>query len=204
MEFEKLSEIQLDALKEVGNIGAGNAATALSQLLQRKINMDVPRVKVLPITDIPEVIGGAELLVAGVYLGVESTAPCNILFVVPVESARDLVNTLMGREKNADIDEMGHSALMEIGNILAGSYLNSLAMFTSLSFAPTVPDLAIDMAGAILTAVIYNLGDVADYTLVIETRFREDDAEVNGYFFLLPQPDSLQTILTALGVNSHE
>lgn len=203
-DLTKLSDLQLDALKEVGNIGAGNSATALSQLLQRKIDMEVPRVKVLPISDIPDSVGGAELIVAGVYLRVESTAPANILFVVPFDNARDLVNTLIGKDMNEAIDEMGQSALMEIGNILAGSYLNALSMITSLSFSPSVPALAIDMAGAILSAVVSNLGQVADYTLVIETKFKENDADVSGYFFLLPEPDSLSTILTALGVSSIE
>jgi chemotaxis protein CheC len=202
MDFNQLSELQLDALREIGNIGAGNAATALSQLIQRKIDMEVPRVKVLPITDIPDAVGGSELLVAGVYLGVESAAPSNILFVLPVTNAKKIVNSLMGKDFDAEIDDMGHSALMEIGNILAGSYLNALAMFTSLTFVPSVPALAIDMAGAILSAVIINLGEVADYALVIETRFKEDEADVSGYFFLLPEPHSLQIILGALGVNS--
>ncbi|MDW7675582.1 MAG: chemotaxis protein CheC [Bacillota bacterium] len=202
MDYNKLSDLQLDALKEIGNVGAGNAATALSQLLQKKIDMEVPRVKVMPTTDIPDAVGGSELLVAGVYLRVESTAPSNILFVLPIENAQKLVNALMGKEEHEDIDEMGHSALMEIGNILAGSYLNSLSMFTSLAFAPSVPALAIDMSGAILTSVIFNLGEVADYTMVIETKFMEDEADVSGYFFLLPEPDSLQTILVALGVSS--
>jgi len=202
MDFNELSELQLDALREIGNIGAGNAATALSQLIQRKIDMEVPRVKVLPIKDIPDAVGGPELLVAGVYLRVESTAPSNILFVLPVANAKKIVNSLMGKEFDADIDDMGHSALMEIGNILAGSYLNALAMFTSLSFMPSVPSLSIDMAGAILSEVIINLGEVADYALIIETKFKEDETDVSGYFFLLPEPQSLQTILATLGVSS--
>jgi chemotaxis protein CheC len=202
MDFNELSELQLDALREIGNIGAGNAATALSQLIQRKIEMEVPRVKILPITDIPDAVGGPELLVAGVFLRVESTAPSSILFVLPVANAKKIVNSLMGKEFDADIDDMGHSALMEVGNILAGSYLNALAMVTSLSFTPSVPSLSIDMAGAILSEVIINLGEVADYALIIETKFKEGEADVSGYFFLLPEPQSLQIILAALGVSS--
>ncbi|MGF7185995.1 chemotaxis protein CheC [Desulfitispora alkaliphila] len=203
IKLSELNNLQLDALKEVGNIGAGNAATALSQLLQKKIDMEVPRVKVLPLEEIPEVMGGSEILVTGVYLKVEGKAPCNILFIMPVESAQALTNTLLGRsDDEVEFDEMSQSALMEIGNILAGSYLNSLASFTFMSFSPSVPALAQDMAGAIISAVVFDLGEIADHCIVIETKFFEGERDISGHFFLLPEPDSLELILNSLGVSS--
>ena len=123
----ELSELQLDVLREIGNVGAGNSATALSRLIQRRIEMNVPHVALVPIEDVPEFVGGPELVVVGIFLRVYGKAPSNILFLIPQESAFALVDTLLGRERGDthELDAMDESALMEIGNILAGSYLNA-------------------------------------------------------------------------------
>ena len=134
-EVTKLSEMQLDALKEIGNVGAGNAATALSQIINRKIDMTVPQVAILPLGEVPEVVGGPDVMVAGVYLRVYGPAPGSILFLLPRDSAYYLVDILMNRSNRTDqhLDEMDQSALLEIGNILAGAYLNALSYFTKFT-----------------------------------------------------------------------
>ncbi|HWQ62174.1 MAG TPA: chemotaxis protein CheC [Negativicutes bacterium] len=199
----KLTTIQLDALKEVGNVGAGNAATALSQIINRKIDMTVPEVAILPLGDVPDVVGGPDVMVAGVFLRVFGPAPSSILFLLPRESAFALVDMLMGRERgtNNTLDEMDESALLEIGNILAGAYLNALSFFTKFTLLPSIPALAMDMAGAILSVILAQLGQMGDHALVIETEFTtEGDGGVKGHFFLIPDPGSLGTILSAIGV----
>jgi chemotaxis protein CheC len=199
----KLSSLQLDALKEVGNVGAGNAATALSQIINRKIDMTVPKVAILPLGDVPDVVGGPEIMVAGVYLRVFGPAPSSILFLLPRESAFALVDMLMGRERGLTdhLDSMDESALLEIGNILAGAYLNALSFFTKFTLLPSIPALAMDMAGAILSVILSQLGQMGDHALVIETEFStEGDGGVKGHFFLIPDPGSLGTILAAIGV----
>ncbi len=199
----KLSSLQLDALKEVGNVGAGNAATALSQIINRKIDMTVPQVAILPLGDVPDVVGGPEIMVAGVYLRVFGPAPSSILFLLPRESAFTLVDMLMGRERGMTdhLDSMDESALLEIGNILAGAYLNALSFFTKFTLLPSIPALAMDMAGAILSVILSQLGQMGDHALVIETEFStEGDGGVKGHFFLIPDPGSLGTILAAIGV----
>lgn len=198
-----LSSLQLDALKEVGNVGAGNAATALSQIINRKIDMTVPEVAILPLGDVPDVVGGPEIMVAGVYLRVFGPAPSSILFLLPRESAFSLVDMLMGRERGLTdhLDSMDESALLEIGNILAGAYLNALSFFTKFTLLPSIPALAMDMAGAILSVILSQLGQMGDHALVIETEFStEGDGGVKGHFFLIPDPGSLGTILAAIGV----
>jgi chemotaxis protein CheC len=201
-EILHLTELQLDALREIGNVGAGNAATALSQIINRKIDMTVPQVAILPLGEVPEVVGGPDAMVAGVYLRVFGRAPGSILFLLPRESAYSLVDMLMGRAQKTttSLDSMDESALMEIGNILAGAYLNSLSYFTKLTLLPSIPALAIDMAGAILSVILIQLGQMGDHALVIETEFSTEFSDVKGHFFLIPDPGSLNIILSSIGV----
>ncbi|MDD4602103.1 MAG: chemotaxis protein CheC [Negativicutes bacterium] len=198
----KLSALQLDALREIGNVGAGNSATALSQIINRKIDMTVPQVAIMPLDDVPNVVGGPDAMVAGVYLRVFGPAPSSILFLLPRDSAFCLVDMLMGREPGSttSLTSMDESALMEIGNILAGAYLNALSYFTHLTLLPSIPALAVDMAGAILSVILSQLGQMGDHALVIETEFTTATDDVKGHFFLIPDPGSLTTILAAIGV----
>ena len=192
--FKDLSGNQLDALREIGNIGAGNSATALSQLINRRIEMNVPNVTIVPLEEVPDLVG--------VFLRVYGKAPSNILFLMPQDSAFYLVDTLMGKQRGEtkSLDFMDQSALMEIGNILSGAYLNALFNFTQLALLPSIPALAMDMAGAILNVVLVQLGQMGDHALVIETKFISEDDGINGHFFLVPDPGSLETILSAVGV----
>ncbi|WP_231038447.1 chemotaxis protein CheC [Pectinatus haikarae] len=197
-----LSAMQLDAIREIGNVGAGNSATALSQLINKKIDMDVPSVSVVPLADVPDLVGGPDTMVAGIFLRVYGKAPGSVLFLMPRESAFYLVEHLLGEQKSADgeLTEMDQSALMEIGNILAGAYLNALSYYTKLTLLPSIPAMAVDMAGAILNVVIVQLGQMGDHALVIETQFLSEDDGINGHFFLIPDSGSLQIILNAVGV----
>lgn len=203
MKFEDLNSMQIDALKEIGNIGAGNAATALSTLLNKRIDMSVPEIGIMPFNEVVEIMGGADSLVAGGYLEVKGDAPMSILFAVPEQSVSLFMKILLDREVHGidDFDEMTASVIKEVTNILAGSYLNSLGMFTNLLFEATVPALAYDMSGAIIGNVLQLYGEVSDYSFVIESIFLEEEVEVKGHFFLLPEPESLQIILERLGVS---
>jgi len=201
-EILNLSNLQLDALREIGNVGAGNSATALSQIINRKIDMTVPKIAIMPLGEVPDVVGGPDAMVAGVYLRVYGPAPSSILFLLPRDSAFYLVDMLMGREQGhtTSLNSMDESALMEIGNILAGAYLNALSHFTKLTLLPSIPALAMDMAGAILSVILIQLGQMGDHALVIETEFTTESDGVKGHFFLIPDPGSLNTILAAIGV----
>lgn len=202
-EFKPFAEMQMDVLKEVGNIGAGHAATALSKLLNKPIDMMVPKVRMVPFEEIAESVGGDERVVVGVFLRVEGETPGNMFFILTQESAKNLLRHIVGIDITEDGDfhtEMELSALSEIGNILAGSYLTSLADFTNLSMSPTVPSLAIDMAGAILSFGLLQYGQMGDHALLIDTAFLEGKDEVQGHFFLIPDPESFDRIFAALGV----
>jgi chemotaxis protein CheC len=196
-----LSEFQLSALKEIGNIGAGHAATALSVLMQKEVDMNVPRVHVVPLQEIDEVIGGAEQVVVGVFLRMEGDIPGSMFLVFKLESAKMLLKTLTGYSEEDPISELDLSALMEIGNILGGSYLSAFSDFTHANIHASVPAIAIDMAGSMLDAVLMHIGIYSDTALVIDTQFWQGKEFVDSHFFFLPDPGSVEAIFKALGVD---
>ncbi|WMC92994.1 chemotaxis protein CheC [Kineothrix sp. MB12-C1] len=200
LDLETMSQEYFDVLKELGNIGAGNATTALAQMLQCKVDMSVPQVKLLDFQDVASLMGGEEQLMAGIYLGVEGDISGSIMFLLEKDSARHLVSKLMGMTLDGDdFSEMEMSALQEVGNIITGSYLNSLSSLTGLSIYPTIPSLAIDMAGAILSVPAIEFGTLGDKILLIQTQFF-DEIQLDGYFILIPDLESYGKILSSLGI----
>lgn len=200
--IDDLDNIQLDVLREIGNIGAGNAATALAKMLNRKVDMEVPRVKILEFKEVSETLGSAEIPVVGILLKMTGDLTGYIMFILQQNDASMLVSLLMGRpmKEIEKFDEIDSSALKEIGNILAGSYLSALSSLTNLKIMPSVPGMAIDMAGAILSVPAIEFGKVGDTVLYIETEFSEGDDRVVGDFFLIPDVETYDILLRALGV----
>lgn len=200
-DLDHVEGIYYDVLKEIGNIGAGNAATALAQLLQTKVDMKVPKVELLDFNQVGEAMGGEEQIMAGIYLVVEGDITGSIMFLLEERSAHVLVSKLMGMPtaENDSFDEMETSALKEIGNIITGSYLSSLSSLTNLTIIASVPDLSIDMAGAILSVPAIEFGVLGDKILMIQTAFT-DDVELNGYFILVPDLESYDKLLGSLGL----
>ena len=185
-------------LRELGNIGAGNATTALAQMLNCKVDMKVPQVRLLPFSEVGSVMGGEEQLMAGIYLAVEGDIKGSILFLLNKESAKSLISKLMGMPvEGEELSEMEQSALKEIGNIITASYLNSLSTLTQLVIYPSVPFLSVDMAGAILSVPAIEFGTMGDKLLMIQTQFYDG---LDGFFILVPELDSYDKILASLGM----
>lgn len=200
LDLETMSQEYYDVLKELGNIGAGNATTALAQMLQCKVDMSVPQVRLLEFQDVATLMGGEEQIMAGIYLGVDGDITGSIMFLLEKDSARHLVSKLMGMHlEGEDFSEMETSALQEVGNIITGSYLNSLSSLTGLCIYPTIPSLAIDMAGAILSVPAIEFGTLGDKILLIQTQFF-DEIQLDGYFILIPDLESYGKILSSLGI----
>lgn len=199
--LEQVSETYMDVLKELGNIGAGNAMTALSQMLGCKVDMRVPQIKLLEFKEVGALMGGEEQLMVGVFLGVEGDITGSMMFLVEKSSAKHLINKIMMgmAPEGDDFTEMELSAMKEVGNIITGAYLNSLSMMTNLKIYPTPPDLAVDMAGAILSVPAIEFGTVGDNILLIQSQFF-DEVEIDGYFILIPDLDSYAKILGSLGM----
>jgi len=199
--IEDLNTMHIDTLREIGNIGAGNAATALSKMLDKKIDMEVPNVKILDFSDLSNVLGGEENVVAGIYFDVSGDIDGNIMFLLDTMSSKILTGMLMGRgDYSKELDEMDKSALQEVGNILSGSYISSLTSLTGLNMTLSIPSLCIDMAGAILSVPAIQFGYTGDKVLLIETKLRDGNDLVKANFFLIPDANSFGNLLKSLGV----
>ena len=194
-----MSAQYMDVLKEIGNIGAGNAATALAELLQSKVDMSVPQVKLINFSEIGELIGGEEQVMEGTYLAIQRDITGSILFLVKEDVALHLVKKLMGDYATSLYGEMEQSALKEISNIITGAYLNALSTMTGLRIEPSVPDLTIDMAGAILSVPAIEFGILGDEMLLIQSQIY-DEIAIDGFFLMVPDVESYQKILTSLGL----
>lgn len=195
-----LSDKQRDALKEIGNICSGNAATAFSQLVGTRVNIVVPEVFFLPVEKVPQIVGGADQLVVGLVLQVLGDLPSMILFIF---SQRDslLLTSLMTGKPVSDVSvmtDLERSALKEIGVVLASAYLGVLSSFVGMSLVPTVPELIVDMAGAIVDYMLIELSDKCQFALLIESHFTELKRSVTGHFFLIPDPTALDIIIKAI------
>lgn len=200
--FDHLDSSHMDLMREIGNIGAGNAATALAQLIHRKVLMDVPEVDVPDYSQLPEIVGGADASVVGILSYIKGELGGMLLFVVDKDDAKKLVNLLMGREEEAqgELDEMDMSAMKEIGNIITGAYLSSLAMLTKLKVTYSAPYMAIDMAGAILSAPAVEFGTASGKVLLVKTRFRGTNGGITGYLILAPNEHSYEAIVESMGM----
>ena len=204
IDLGNLNSLQYDVLKELGNIGAGNATTALSKLINAKIDMRVPKVNLLGFSELAKAMGREEEIMVGILLLLEGDVDGMMMFLLDVSSARALVNSLMGKADEAtsddiNFDEMEFSALREIGNIITGSYLSALSDMTRLTIVSSVPSLQIDMAEAILSIPAIEFSKIGDKVLLIQTQF-DDDSAISGYFVLVPELDSYDKILSSLGL----
>lgn len=199
--LDHVNDMYMDVLREIGNIGAGNATTAIAQMLGARLNMEVPNVQLMEASELGGAICDEEETVVGIFLEVMNEINGSMMFLMTMESAHIIVNKLMMRDPDyrEPFDEMDLSALKEIGNIIAASYLSALSSLTNLRIAPSVPYISVDMAAAILSVPAIMFGQYGDNALFIETEFG-DDKEMQGYFILMPEQDSYAKILSALGI----
>lgn len=189
-----------DVLKEIGNIGASHAATALSVLLQTEVRVSVTSARVVPLTEVSMAVGGEEQVVAGVFTRFSGGVQGSVLLLLPLSSAQQWLSQLLGGNVALlTMDELEHSTLAEVGNILAGAYLNAMALWTGLRIRPDVPGVSVDMAGAILDTALSPIGEVSNFVILIDTSIAQRGTTLGGHLFLLPDPDSTELLLKALG-----
>jgi len=204
LSFEQINESYMDILKELGNIGAGNAATSLSVMLNRRIDMSVPQARIVGFGDLESIIGPEDALVAAIYLEFTGDIQGTIMFVLSQDSAKNLLLLLIGCEMNPKgsdaFSELEISALQEVGNIVAGAYLGAVARFTNLTMKLSVPSFAFDMIGAVLSVPLIEFGQMSDKALFIETDFLNGGDSIKGDFLVIPDMESYSIILNALGV----
>lgn len=206
MDLTKLTQMQKDALREIGNIGAGNAATSMSKLVNRKIDMDVPTVNIVSFDEMMERIGGPESVVVALLFRIQGDAPGTVYFIFSIEEAEALIKEITNDDAlRLDVnDELAISVIQEAGNIVTGAYLSALGDFTNITMHPSVPYLSIDMAGAILTVGLLEVSQVADYALIIDAKISSSYqvSQIKGNFLFIPDPDSFSKLFKALGVTN--
>ncbi len=197
-----LKSIQLDALRETANIGAGHAATALSQMTGSTIMIKVPSILVASVDELPTQVSPAEEPVAAVLMHMLGDLSGRTMLVFPRPTATRLVEMMLGRRAGSTIDlgEMEASAIKEAGNILSGAYMNALSDFLGMLLLPSPPSLVIDSSAAVLSAAIGDYPTDADAVLCIESEFMlvETAQTIRGFFLLLPDAASVQIMLRAL------
>ena len=190
--MSSLNLMDIDMLKEVANIGTGNAATSLSNLVKQRISMSVPTVKMPEFKHLADFVGGSDALISGLLVGISGDVDGIMMYLMTEKSACTLAKEIMGRDKKsfADFDEIDYSMLTEIGNILTSSYLTALSQLMNYKINQSVPSLSVDMAGAILSVPAIEFGRVADKVLFIESTFMQttgEDKDLSGYFMLIPE-----------------
>lgn len=201
-DVRKLKALQLDALREVANIGAGHAATALSQMTGHTIMISVPKLTVAPLEDVPNQVADREEPVAAVLMRMLGDLTGFTLLVFPKATALRLAGLMLKRTDVSEFGELEQSALKEAGNILSAAYLNALSEFLGMILLPSPPSLAIDLSGAVLSSAYMEIAQGAEYVFCVESEFHltEVDEHLRGFFLLLPDVGSLTTILRAIRV----
>jgi chemotaxis protein CheC len=203
-DIRSLKAIQLDALKEVANIGAGHAATALSQMIGGTIMISVPTINVSRLEEVPPQVSAPEEPVAAVLMHMLGDLTGRTLLVFPRSSALRLAELMLHRDAGTSLEfgEMEQSALKEAGNILSSAYMNALSEFIHLMLLPSPPSLAVDMSTAVLTTAYLQFSSQKDYVFCVESEFMmmKMAEKLRGFFLLLPDPASLHALLRAVRV----
>ncbi|HET6680533.1 MAG TPA: chemotaxis protein CheC [Gemmatimonadaceae bacterium] len=201
-DIRSLKPVQLDALREVANIGAGHAATALSAMTGDTIMISVPTINIAPLEEVPPQLAEADEPVAAVLMNMMGDLTGRTLLVFPQATAIRLSELMLRRPAGSSkgLGELEQSAIKEAGNILSGAYMNALSDFMGLMLLPSPPSLAVDMSSAVLTTAYLQFGTDRDLVFCVESEFfmQELNERLRGFFLLLPDVASLQAILRAV------
>jgi len=199
---ELTTPFYLDALKEMGNVGAGNAATALSKMLGRRIDVAVSKVSVIPLPSAAEFIGNREENVAAVYLPIQGDVNGKVLLMFPIQGLSDMLQMLTGQSLKdpVNLTDYEASAIKELGSIMTGAYLSALSRFIQLTIVHGVPDLTLDMTQAVLDSVMAEIGQNDNLVIAIESEMSEADRLMTGQFLLFPEAGSVEKIFRAFSL----
>lgn len=200
-DYDRLDEMSIDILKELGNIGTGNAVTAMSQLMQHPLEMGLPSFRIIKYKEMHGILDETEELQAGIIIETEGELRGIFLFLLKESFTDKILRTMLGAvpENLLDLNDMEKSALCEVGNIMCGSYISALSKLTNLMITVSVPDICIDMAGAILSVPIIKGMKTSDNALLIENTFSMDGDIFYNRILFFPEPDSLEKIFHIFG-----
>lgn len=204
--YEDLNDIHLDVLREIGNIGSGNAATSLSDMLDHPVYITVPKVRILDYNQVTEDLGGPETMIVGLLLQLSGDVTGMMMFLLHQGFAHMTLNALLGEDIKSfqEIDEMGYSAIKEVSNIMAASYVNAISSMTGLAINISPPDMTIDMLGSILSVPAIYYANIGDKIIFIEDEFGSEETKAPSHILMIPEVDSLGKIMTNLGIEVGE
>lgn len=203
--YNDLNDLHIDALREIGNIGSGNAASSLAMMLAVQVDISVPTVRILDYEQVMEELGGPEQMIVGLLLCLDGDVNGMIMFLLHQEFANRLLESLLGEDPpdvgaQGEIDEMAYSALQEVANIMAASYVNAIGSLTELNINISVPSMCVDMLGAILSVPAIHYANISDKMIFIEDKFHGKDLNAPNHILLIPDVESLDKIMTSLGI----
>lgn len=200
--YSDLNELQMDVLREIGNIGSGNAATSLSSMLSMPVGIDVPQIKILDYNQVVDALGGPERMIVGLLLSLTGDVTGMMMFLLQKEFAHMTLNNLLGEDWGdfSEIGELGYSAIKEVANIMAASYVNAISTMTNLAINISVPDISIDMAGAILSVPAILYANISDKIIFIQNEFTGEVDKSTSHVLMIPEVDSLNKIMQNLGI----
>ncbi len=200
--LEQLNEVHIDVLKEIGNIGAGNAATSLSQMLNTTVDMTTPNVRILDINDAANALGGPENVVIGILAKLAGDIEGIMMFIIEQNFAKSALISMLGVEEVScdKLSEMELSAISELGNIMIAAYTGSISTLSQLQIKTSVPAITVDMVGAILSVPAIEMGSVSDKIIFIEDDFLSGNNDVTANMMLVPSIESLNTLMGKLGI----
>lgn len=198
-----LNAVHIDVLREIGNIGSGSAATALSEMLGRAVDISLPNVRCLDFADTINFLGGAEELVAGLALNFSGEISGLIMYILKTDFVKTILDAFYSKKIDSltQIDDMDRSAICEIGNIMAGSYVNALAELTGMTIDLSIPSLSVDFAGAIMSVPAVSYATLGDKVLFIDDNFKVNNGDkLKSNMIMVPDLDSLKTLFGKLGI----
>lgn len=200
--YSDLDDIAKDALRELGNIGTGNAATSLSAMTNQPVDIDIPIIKIIPYQDAPMLLGGAEMIETGILLEVRKDLSGVFMFLLNEEFTARMLSELLGTsvESVRQLDEISHSAISEMGNIMCCSYINALAQMLNMDIHVSIPSVCCDMVGAILSVPMIKFANMGDELMFVENTFHFNDVSFTCHVLFLPELSSLEKLLSSIGL----
>lgn len=203
MTERELTSMKMDILREIGNIGTGHATSALSVMLNSNLRMEMPVVKLVDFNELADIVGGPETIVTAVLTRFTGGIEGMILFILELDEAKNLAGTMLSKtypDDFAGFDDLDKSALKEVGNILMSSYVSSIGALTNMNLRTDPPAICVDMAGAVLSLPISELGQVGDEALIIDSKFLDNERPINGFLMFVSDEEASDSIVKSLGI----
>jgi len=202
--FSEINEMHIDVLREIANIGSGNAASSLSRMIGQQVNISIPDIGILGFNEAYEALGGPEAIMVGTLLMLRDGMDGMMMFLLPIEVVCDLVNMLMGTDikRHDEIDEMGYSVIKEVSNIMSASFVTAISDMTDISIDISPPEAALDMLGSIMSVPSIYFAKMSDTLLLIQNELEIEGKKTSASVLLLPDMPSLTKLMTSLGIEA--